>query len=456
MFPILEALAATIASSLEHDSVTLRSWISSLPEKFQAVLTHMLGDKLGASHDSTPTDLVEYQVKKSRLKNILEMLWQVALDIVTPDGHQMHLDYIVSAQPDPNKPGWWYVRLPNWKVVHFKPEFQLEPMHNLVNKTRMKEFFRLQRKLVFAELKWKELAGVMDWQQAMVSNFLLPHGEMLDLRHEPFSEADMKFFHLEDLRTRRTDYEWGKPQDPLDSHKPGKKTRKALIDGEIPVDVGSITLGDQPLEFKTIEDKRGNKYVDEADKALIEAELSEAVRWGEAELMCVGHPDNFGPRKKLSQIFRICKMADYVRAQFQTRLKNMPYWRVKDKRQERWYVYSYDWRTHRKGYSHSVIPIGHIVPARDGNGYFFFMYPEETLAKMRQQSLYIADYRLKITRKLAKKLDLDFDYVGAHLEFSVYNDWAMHIYRQLQEPATPRLFTREQLVGVPVHAQQFA
>lgn len=435
MMKIAEVAMWVLTCAYNH---LVREYVGSLNDRQRALLEVEVNRIMPTRHDPTPMVLVEYQAMKSRMRNILEMLWSVDLTITTSDGYQMQIDKIVSAQPD-GTTGWWYVRLPNWKIMRFKPEQELEPMHKLVTKTDMREFFRLQRKLVKAETQWKDLSSVMHYQQQMLGSMLLPHGATVPFTHQPFDEEQKRFYYVEDERTRRADYEWGKPLDPLDAHKPGKLTRKKLIEGEIPVDIGKVTIGGVPFTEDMLTKKDSAKTVDN-----FYAQLKEMVRWGELELTCCDYPQNFSTMKRMSKIFEVCHMHKNVREKFQERLWNAPYWRVKDKRRQRWYVYSYDWRTHKRAYSHAVIPIGHIEPSRKYHGYYFCMYSEATLEERNQQSLVVADYRRKkISIGFCKWLGLREDLEGQELWLSAYNDWAFQLYRQLQIPTPPKLFPRK-------------
>ena len=174
----------------------------------------------------------------------------------------------------------------------------------------------------------------------------------------------------------------------------------------------------------------------------------------EAELECVGLPHMFSKPRKMEAVFRHCNMPEDVREKFAERFQGRTYYRVKDRNKQRWYVYTQDWRYDRRTFKHSVLPVGHIEPTRYQTRqrplpYTFCMYSEETLAQRNQQSLYIADYRVEVTPKLCELLKWDSEWVGAYLEFEVYNDWALQAYRQAHQIQPARRFSTQQLAEVP-------
>jgi len=291
----------------------------------------------------------------------------------------------------------------------------------------------------------------MHWQQVMVQHELMGDGSYVSYSHEAFDAHQTGLYHLEDKRTCRIDYEWGKPGDPLDKHQKGKKV-KAIIAGDIPCDLGKVTIGGQRFHVDMLKNSNSESY--------FWYELEQMVRWHEIPLDRVAYPLNFSVPKKLGQLFEGCYMPEEVGLKFATRLGNNPYWKVKDKKRQRWYVYSYDWRTERRTFAHSVIPIGHIELYRKKPGeYYFTFYSEATLAERRNQSLWIADYSVVLTKELIWKLGLKpFDEeteiftLGMVLKVSAYNDWAAQLWRELGIPANPiQSYTAKELSHIEPH-----
>ena len=318
-----------------------------------------------------------------------------------------------------------YTRLPNWKVLRFHSKDELTPMHCLTTQDKMKEFFHLQLHLLDEQRRWNtKLDSEIAWQQVMVQTILYGDGTEVSYCHESFNPHQKGLYYLEDLRTRRIDYEWGETADPMDAHRPGKLPRSKLIEGEIPIDVGRVTFGGVKFD-ESMMDKPGMV-------SYLYYQLSEMVRWNEVKLIRVAYPDMFGEPKRLSALFNGCYMPEDLCMEFGPRLQHNPYWKVKDKKRTRWYIYSYDWRTDRKGFAHSVIPIGHIEPYRKIPGeYYFTLYSEATLAKRKHQSLWIAEYRRgRITEAFCRWLGLKVELAGQELCFSVYNDWAAHLWKE--------------------------
>ena len=409
----------------DHDmSTNARRHIAELNEEQQDHLTYEMSKLLGSSSDNTtPVSMVEYQAMKARMQNVYDMLWPVEL-CITVGTKELSISRVVSLQPDPKRDNWYYTRTPDWKVLHFHSKDELTSMPNLTFKTHMKEFFTLQRKLLKEQRRWNtRLDAEITWKQVMVQSILYGDGTEVSYCHESFSPHQKGLYHLEDERTRRVDYEWGKPADPMDAHRPGKLARKKLIEGELPIDVGRVTIGGERLT---------EEMMHKGKLDYVYYQLSEMVRWNEIKLLSVGLPDMFSCAKRMSGIFDQCFMPKDVCDKFGDRLGNNPYWKVKDKKRQRWYVYSYDWRTDRKKFTHSVIPIGHIEAYRKKPGeYYFTMYSEATLAERRHQSLYIADYRRwTISVGFCKWLGLKEELAGQELCFSVYNDWAAALWRE--------------------------
>lgn len=450
---------------LESDSSSFRelmgSWTEEHLEKVSKVLNEILPKR---RLPKLPVDLTQYQVLKQKMATILDNTWSVDLTVHSAQGIRL-VKYIVAMQPDPKAEGWWYVRLLDWSVIRIKldpsvglgPDMpDLAPLPRLVYKTHMSRFFSIQRKLLNTEIKWKKLEKALDWNQLMLGRVITKHGEVVSLTHESYDAVEKAYYWLEDTRTRRKDYQWGKPIDPVASHQRGKKSKQALIEGEIPVDIGAITINDESLFPDTKQFKGAERQALEATIADTKGYLGGMVRHGEAELMYVGMPHSFAIgkskgvyMKRMSHLFETCAMAPAVREQWAEVLWDVPFWLVKDKSKERWYVQSYDWRF-GKQFSWCVMPIGFIEPARNTNGYYFCMYGADTLMGLNKQSLYIADYRVEITGSVAWRLDLDKDVIGQFLEFPVYNDWAQKINRDMAVPGAVRS-EKAELSHVPIH-----
>jgi len=422
-----------IRTAAKIDDPVLREYLSHMSEEQRARVTTMVSHYYGQTDGSiVPLSMSAYMAMKAKMKNTFEMLWPVELDI-EHKGRLYSIRYIVSAQPDPDREGWWYLRLPNWKVLRFKPETELTPMHKLTFKTHMKEFFTLQRKLLKEQRRWNpDMDNYTAWQQVLVQSELMGDGSYVSYSHESYDAHQTGLYHLEDKRSRRTDYEWGKAGDPMDKHQKGKKT-KALIEGKVPVDLGRLSIDGVKFDAKThLKNPKAESYT--------WWQLEQMVRWKEIPLLGVNYPAMFSKPKKLSQLFEGCYMPEELGEKFANRLGNSPYWKTKDKKRQRWYIYSYDWRTHRRTFAHSVIPIGHIEPYRKIPGeYYFTMYTEETLADRRNQSLWIADYEVVLSSNLCWMLGLKKTFIDCTLNVSVYNDWAAQLWRELGEPANPPL-----------------
>jgi hypothetical protein len=419
----------TLGDSKGRD-LMMNQAISTLNDTDQERLTHAVNRLLGTCHDNTEVTMAAYQAMKAKMKNIFEMLWPVELEI-EHEGKLLCIRYIVAAQPDPKAEGWWYIRLPDWSVLRFKADGNLTAMPKLTCKTHMKKFFQLQRKLLKEQRRWSpDMDNAMAWQQVLVQSELMGDGSYVSYSHESFDAHQKGLYYLEDKRTRRADYEWGKPGDPMDKHAPGKKA-KAIIEGKVPCDLGRFQINGVKFDAGThLKNPKAESYT--------WYQLEQMVRWKEIPLLSVGYPVMFSVPKKLGQLFEGCYMPEDIGKKFATRLGNNPYWKVKDKKRKRWYIYSYDWRTDRRTFTHSVIPIGHIEPYRKIPGeYYFTMYSEDTLAQRRNQSLWIADYQVELTSNLCWQLGIKKDFIGCTLSVSVYNDWAAQLWRELGEPANP-------------------
>jgi hypothetical protein len=441
------------------DDVVLEQFVRDLPVDYQERIQTMVAKQYGHNDgNDVPVSMVEYQAMKGRMKNILEMLWPVNLE-VEHNNRLLNIRYIVAAQPHPKTKNYWYLRLLNEEIICIKlTDGALEAMPRLAFKTHIKEFFKMQRKLLKEQRRWSpDLDARMHWQQVMIQTEVMPEGTVQSFSHEAFDAHQTGLYHLEDKRTRRTDYEWGKAGDPLDRHQKGKKT-KAIIEGKIPVDIGKLTIGGVEFYPNMLKNPNGEKW--------LWKELQAMVEWGELPLDRVDYPEMFSSgARQVSRIFEVCwtRTEDEEEEEryklFHDRMCNAKYWRVKDKKRAgKWWIYTVDPRLERRTFAHSVLPIGYIEPYRNkGAGeYLFVLLREESLAKLKNQSMFIADYSVVLTSDLCWKLGLKKSHKGDVLKLSAYNDWAAKVWRDLGHPGVPKLFTKDELKGVPIKVGCYA